>query len=547
MSMRRPPYVRCIACPAPLGRLTAWIKEDAMGIVIKKNFKLKKPTFESVMQIAKMLGSESTPDKINTVIRRCAKAELGPVEESQIVNALHAATGVGKKPLKQQLDLTKFNEGLLPGDAGLAVARQVREEHFADGKHILRSSDGRFFCYSGTHWDPISQDDIRKLIIIPANNALASSGEKSLSTLVNKSLACFKDILGVDDGIGGHPDDMAAVINVLNGELWIDGDGTVKPRPHDPASRLTTCLPVQYNPEAKCPKFEKALLDIFAKSSDPQDMARHFMELFGYIIQPVRDIPHFALLIGQGANGKTKLLETIQKLLGPDATLNDSVARFTRDNFNLANLQGKLAFIDDDVSEGTVLDDGLIKKISEGKTVSARRAYGHDKVTFVCRALPIIAGNTYPKTRDISHGMARRALVIPFERVFKAAEQDMALFPGIWEEELPGILNLALAGLKRLRARGNQFGPPKDCIEAREEFFRHANPLVAFLHEQCAAEAGSKLRLTDMRVAIRAWATEQGVSKSDIDNNRLRRKLVGLGYEITEINGYPCAKDIKLI
>jgi len=515
--------------------------------VIKSNAHSNTPTFKNVMAVAQMLGSNSSAEQINFVINKCAKAELGPVEESQVLNALHAVTRVGKKPLKQQLDLAKLNAGLLPGDAGLAVARQVRKEHFADGKHVLRSKDGRFFSYSGTHWRPISKDDIRKLIIIAANNALASSGEKSVSTLVNKAFSCFQDILGVDESIGGHPDDMAAVINVLNSELWIDGDGSAKPRPHDPASRLTNCLPVEYDPEAKCPKFEKALHDIFAKSSDPQDMARHFMELFGYIIQPVRDIPHFALLIGQGANGKTKLLETIQKLLGPDATLNDSVARFTRDNFNLAYLQGKLAFIDDDVSEGTVLDDGLIKKISEGKTVSARRAFGHDKVTFICRAMPIIAGNSYPKTRDISHGMARRALLVPFERVFKAAEQDMALFPAIWGEELPGVLNLALAGLKRLRARGNQFDLPKDCIEARDEFFRHANPLVAFLHEQCAAEAGSKLKLMDMRAAIKVWTAEQGITKSDVANNSLRRKLAGLGYKITEINGYPHVWDIKLI
>ncbi len=164
-------------------------------------------------------------------------------------------------------------------------------------------------------------------------------------------------------------------------------------------------------------------------------MVRHFEEFVGYVIQPTRDIPHFALFIGRGATGKTKLLEIIQKLLGLDATFNDSIAKFMRGNFNIAYLQGKLAFIDDDVSEGTVLDDGLIKKISESKTVSARRAYGRVKTIFVCRAIPIIAGNNYPKSRDISGGIVRRAMVFPFNRVFSAVEQDVALFPAIWEGE----------------------------------------------------------------------------------------------------------------
>ena len=44
-------------------------------------------------------------------------------------------------------------------------------------------------------------------------------------------------------------------------------------------------------------------------------MARHWNELLGYAIQPVRDIPSWWLLIGHGSNGKTKLLQTMQRLV----------------------------------------------------------------------------------------------------------------------------------------------------------------------------------------------------------------------------------------
>lgn len=255
--------------------------------------------------------------------------------------------------------------------------------------------------------------------------------EKAVFVLTGE---CIKDLLGADEAISDLPDSPDAIVNVLNGELWINPNGALSfgTIPSIPPNSL---LPFEYDPEAKCPKFDEALLDIFANSSNSIEMVRHFEEFVGYVIQPTRDIPHFALFIGRGANGKTKLLETIQKLLGLDATFNDSITKFMRDNFNIAYLQGKLAFIDDDVSEGTVLDDGLIKKISESKTVSARRAYGRVKTIFVCRAIPIIAGNNYPKSRDISGGMVRRAMVSPFNCVFPAVEQDVALFPAIWEGE----------------------------------------------------------------------------------------------------------------
>ncbi len=518
-----------------------------MTIIIKKNSKPKKLNFNVVKLAAEALITNSTPDQINATLAMCANAELGPVEVSQIINILYSRTHIGKKALKQQFELAKQYAGLLPGDAGLAVARNVRDEHFNGGKHVLRSLDGRFFNYTGKHWVPVGEGHIRKLVFTAANHAFASSGEKSLSTLVSKAFACFKDVLGVDETIDDLPDGPQSIINVLNGEIWISPDGTLERRPHNPASRLTYCLPVEYDAEATCPNFSQALSDIFKKSQNSAEMSRHFMELFGYVIQPIRDIPHFVLLIGQGANGKTKLLETIQKLLGPDATLNDSIAKFTRDSFNIAYLQGKLVFIDDDVCEGTVLDDGLIKKISEAKTVSARRAYGREKVTFICRAIPVIAGNSYPKSRDVSYGMARRALVFPFDRVFTLSEQDTTLFPAIWEEELPGVLNCALAGLKRVRDRGNKFDPPEDCIAAREEFFRHANPLIAFLDGQCEKAPDSKLRLMDLRAALKAWASEQGITKPSSADNPLKRKLEGLGFKVSKINGYHTVWGLKLL
>ena len=105
-------------------------------------------------------------------------------------------------------------------------------------------------------------------------------------------------------------------------------------------------------------------------------MARHWCEFFCYSIQPRRDIPTFWLLIGHGANGKSKLLRTLQQLVGPASVMNGQIAKFQADRFNMAALQGKLLFIDDDMSADTHLDDGLLKAVSEAKEMSARYAYG---------------------------------------------------------------------------------------------------------------------------------------------------------------------------
>ncbi len=242
------------------------------------------------------------------------------------------------------------------------------------------------------------------------------------------------------------------------------------------------------------------------------------------------------MLIGHGSNGKSMLLKTLERLVGPDAVLNDQIGTFSKDRFNAAALAGKLIFIDDDMAEDTVLPDGLLKKMSETKRMSARHAYGRRKFNFVNRALPIMAGNSYPRTHDVSLGMFRRAQIFPFDHVFTKDEINSALFPAIWEEEMPGVLNRALGGLKSLMQRGC-FEVPEACRSALEEFKTHAVPLMAFIEDRCVHDPDARLPLSQFREALKAWVHQQGV-KQPVADKTLKRKLEGLGYKVSKVHGY---------
>ncbi len=330
-------------------------------------------------------------------------------------------------------------------------------------------------------------------------------------------------------------DNPLPVINCQNGELWIKDNGSVTLKPHKPESRLTFCLPISYDPKAECPKYDAALTAIFSKAAKPEEVIRHWHEFVGYAIQPKRDIASYWLLMGHGANGKTSLLQTVQKLIGPDAVLNESIGSFQKDNFSMATLCGKLLFVDDDLSEGVVLNDGLIKKISEAKTITARHIYGK-KFSFVTRALVVMAGNSYPATNDVSYGMIRRANAFPFDKVFEPGEADPTLFPTIWETELPGVLNRAIAGLKRLRQRKG-FKVPAACEDAFHDFLIHAMPLLGFMVDRCEPDADGRIRLSVFRAAFKEWAKQQGVTKVPADKT-LKRKLLGLDIKVAKVKGY---------
>src|SRR5690606_26087241 len=106
------------------------------------------------------------------------------------------------------------------------------------------------------------------------------------------------------------------VLNVSNGEIWLHGD-MVELRPHRPWTGQTTFTDIDYDPSAQSPLYDTALTEIFSKATDPAAMIRHWHEFAGYAIQSSRPVPSFWLLIGKGANGKSKLLDIVRKLVGP--------------------------------------------------------------------------------------------------------------------------------------------------------------------------------------------------------------------------------------
>jgi len=124
----------------------------------------------------------------------------------------------------------------------------------------------------------------------------------------------------------------------------------------------------------------------------------------------------------------------------------------------MAALFGKYVMVDDDVKANARLPDGPLKTISEAKVVTAERKSG-PHFNFVVRAVPVLLCNNVPSLADLSNGMMRRLMVIPFERTFDK-DQDQGLFDRIWRNELPGVLNRSLGDTVGFLKRDSRFKVP---------------------------------------------------------------------------------------
>jgi putative DNA primase/helicase len=411
-------------------------------------------------------------------------------------------------------------------DAAEGLMQIVLDQHFKGGKHLLRGSDGRFWHYDGRLWRVVTDEWVssKVLKIIQANPV---KGQKTAS-LLNQVLTLLKAKLATENDPLAFVANPHPIINCANGELWIGEDGEVGLRSHKPNSYLRHCLDVEYDPQAKCPEYDRAVREIFSAADNPEQMVRHWNELAGYLIQSRRNIPLIIILLGRGDNGKTKLIETVTRLLGSALVYAQRVDELEKSRFTMGSLFGKYLLVDDDVRAGARLPDGILKTISEAKVVTGEFKYG-PAFNFVVRTVPVLLCNNVPSLADLSHGMQRRLTVIPFERTFTGKDCDRFLFDRIWKSELPGVLNRALAGYRRVLKRQANFKPPLAVLNATNCWLQQANPLPAFIEAECTEKPGAKCTVKDFYAAYSHWTRSMGYTFTQTQQT-VDRNLTNLGF-----------------
>lgn len=446
---------------------------------------------------------------LEDLLNENAKVCLPPLRQSEVEEIVASVTRYGRKASK--------------ADRIQTIAREVLEKSFAGGRHLVTGRDKQLWNFTSKMWEPLDEQVLRKQLL-EAFNSSGFAGERDAVPTISQIM----EILRIESAREGDPlrfsDKPLPVINCANGELWLDGDTPVL-KPHDPMSYLTTCLPVEYRPDAKCELFDEALAKIF---DGKKSLVRHWHEFVGYLIQPSRRRATIVILYGRGSNGKTVLMQTVQHLVGRDHVVSQPLSALTSSRFATAALFGKLIFIDDDMKAGSRLPDGELKRLSEEKEITAERKHGA-QFNFVNRAVPVLLCNNLPTLADVSLGMTRRLMVIPFRKSFTLEEQDPDLFKRIWETELSGVLNHAVRGFMRFKAREMKWRLPKRVLNGNARFLEYANPVVAFIEERCSATSESSVSTALLYQEYKKWTVQKGITLAK-QQITFARDLEHLGY-----------------
>ena len=442
------------------------------------------------------------------------------------------------------------------------LAQYVYDEAFGAGAKVRRVAR-RFWKYDAGLWYPVEDETIQGIIqdvVVKLRKAdigtqpllQAAIGDKeshvaakAILEFLRAAKAYETDAVGGRDPMGMMRSYPLPVVNCKNCTLRFDANGKMTVHAHDPDDFFTSQLDVDYDPSARCPEWDEFVGHVF--SNEPlhaDEMMRHLEEFGGYVIQYSRWLKIWSLFYGNTNTGKSTFQELLTDMLGTTSVLARAVDSDSWTGFGLNDLQGKLLIVDDDMKRSLTLDDGLLKKFSEDRVVTADVKFASAS-TFVSRAFFMINSNHWPRVRDITEAMRNRAFVMPFTFDFLEAgiaddQKRLRMYA-----EKSGIFNRFLSGVSRLRARGH-FKYPQPCSDARAAWLARANPVSHFVSDCLERTNTGAVKRSDVMEAYSMWFAEEYGGAFRIDRGDVRERLGAMLGSPSKYQGHESYKHWKV-
>ena len=330
-------------------------------------------------------------------------------------------------------------------DGYLRILREM-----LDGKHklyVLNPSDGyprpkSFYLYNDRCYLNNGEDFIRRTI-------------RNINPLISKYLIDeLVDCIRYNDKFRKDREDFDSDINLLNLENGVFDINNRLLLPHDSRYLLTMKLPIRYQPQVK---FKGSIVERFMNDITKKDKQklRLIQEMCGYCLYRSYNIQKAFLLVGEGANGKSTLLELLSRMLSSENVSNVSIEEITNGGrFVSYRLYNKLANVSSELGKKTLKSTTVFKMATGGDKLTHERKY-RDAFEFYNYSKLIFAINEVPSVSDNSMAFYRRWIPIEFNQTFSGKKCDVDIIDKLTTTDNISILfSWSLEGLYRLLDNG---------------------------------------------------------------------------------------------
>lgn len=370
-------------------------------------------------------------------------------------------------------------------------------KHFIKRCHVRSTKDGRLFLYNRKGmFEELSEVSLGKVLRTIMHEGRWNSWKSPYEAEVVKVLQ--REAITVEEMNTNRN-----YINVRNGMLSLT---TFTLHPHSPEFLSTVQIPIEYNPNATAPHFMSFMKDI---TIDDSQLINVHQELVGYWLTVETKAEKAVYYYGGGANGKSVMASIVTALVGEDNVSSVPLSEFSQ-TFGMENLIGKsLNIAAENEMGGKALKTENFKAIVSGDNITINIKY-RPAISYrpYCRLVFLV--NNLPDSSDVTEGYFRKIIIVPFPRTFKKEERNVELKNELLKE-LPGILNWAIQGLKRLRSNNYQFSECKAIKETESAYHDEQNPVREFFHSHVVQVDGSRTKQSDFYNMYSQWLTVQGI------------------------------------
>jgi putative DNA primase/helicase len=329
--------------------------------------------------------------------------------------------------------------------------------------------------------------------------ALASQNESRINAMLSQArpyLAVGMEELDRDPWL----------VNCQNGTLDLR---TGKLKAHDPADRITKIVPVDYDPDASCPRFKQFLKEALVDETVIKFVKRYS----GYTLTGITRERLLAILYGFGKNGKTTLVELLHEVLGDYARNTDVetllIKKYQGVGNDVAALKGARFVSAAEVEKGRRLAESKVKQLTGRDTVTARFLFG-ENFDFKPEFKLWLSTNNKPVIQGTDDAIWDRIRLIPLTQRFDGSKADPKL-PDKLRNELAGVFSWMVEGCLEWQEHGLE--EPKTVTDATNQYREEMDTLASFLDEVCVVGAHYRVLAERLYQRYAMWCDNSGERK----------------------------------
>jgi P4 family phage/plasmid primase-like protien len=262
------------------------------------------------------------------------------------------------------------------------------------------------------------------------------------------------------------------MVNLLTGEV----------KPHSPDFMATVQIPHDYLISKAPfvpypPKIWRFLHEVMA-----YDDVETVLDFMAYCLW--RDFPFHRWLLfnGSGRNGKGVTTQLITRFLGRQNVSNETLHRILENKFATANLYGRLANIDADMSKEELKHTRMLKMLTGGDEIQGEFKF-KPAFHFKNYAKLIFSANELPITPDETDAFFARLIIIEFPNQFLGDKANPDLIDELTtDQEMSALFTMLVRRLPRVLKSG--ISTHHSSIgENYEKYIASSNPIRIFVEK----------------------------------------------------------------